>query len=141
MPKGLKGFQKGHKINGGIKFGDGQVAHHKKGKDSPIWKGGKKASKKRYYERNKAKCYIDVITRRARLKGLEGSFTIGEWETLKAQYGFTCPSCQETEPDIKLEADHIIPVVKGGSNYIDNIQPLCRKCNASKHIKVIKFEY
>ncbi len=71
---------------------------------------------------------------RVRLNG--GSFTIGEWELLKKQYGYRCPMCGKREPEIKLETDHIIPVCKGGSSYIENIQPLCKKCNSIKFTKI-----
>jgi len=65
--------------------------------------------------------------------------TYGEWEILKKQYDFTCPSCKKQEPEIKLTEDHIIPLSKGGSDSIENIQPLCGHCNAVKHTKIIKF--
>lgn len=74
--------------------------------------------------------------RRNRLKKVGGSFTLGEWQTLKAQYNYTCPHCDRIEPDIKLTIDHIIPVSKGGSNNIENIQPLCGSCNSKKGAKV-----
>ena len=78
--------------------------------------------------------------RRARKRSAEGSFTNGEWELLKKQYGFTCPCCKKSEPEIKLTRDHIVPLSKGGSNYIENIQPLCKSCNSYKHTQTIKYE-
>jgi len=77
--------------------------------------------------------------RRARKLGAEGSHTSGEWETLKAQYNWTCPFCRRSEPKIKLTEDHIIPLSRGGSDNIENIQPLCRSCNARKFTKIIKY--
>lgn len=76
---------------------------------------------------------------RARKNINGGSHTIGEWETLKAQYNYTCLSCGKREPHIKLTKDHIIPISKGGSNNIENIQPLCQPCNSSKYVKIFSF--
>lgn len=77
--------------------------------------------------------------RRSRLSAVGGSFTVGEWELLKKQYNYTCPCCKRIEPDIKLTIDHVVPVVKGGSNNIENIQPLCGSCNSRKLTKVIDY--
>lgn len=68
-----------------------------------------------------------------------GSHTFSEWENLKAQYNWTCPSCLKRETEIKLTEDHIIPLSRGGSDNIENIQPLCKSCNSRKHIRIIKF--
>lgn len=76
-----------------------------------------------------------------RLKEAGGSFTSGEWELLKKQYGLTCPCCKQPEPQIKLTQDHIIPLSKGGTNFIENIQPLCLRCNMKKFTKIIKYVY
>ena len=91
-------------------------------------------------ENNREKANLFKRLYSYRKAGAKGSHTLGEWEILKKQYGFTCPNCKKSEPDIKLTEDHIIPITKGGSNFIENIQPLCRACNSSKGIKVISFE-
>jgi len=79
--------------------------------------------------------------RRAKRKNAEGSHTQGEWELLKKQYGYVCPACGKSELEIKLTIDHIIPLDKGGSDFIENIQPLCKSCNCKKHTKSIKYEF
>lgn len=73
----------------------------------------------------------------ARRKNAEGSYTLNEWKRLKEKYNSTCPMCGEREPKIKLTRDHIIPLIKNGTNYISNIQPLCGSCNSAKHDKIL----
>jgi len=65
-----------------------------------------------------------------------GSFTPKEWLSLCEQYGNRCLWCGESKP---LAADHIVPVSKGGSSDIENIQPLCGSCNSRKGAQPIDF--
>lgn len=75
--------------------------------------------------------------RAQRSKNAEGSFTKDEWDNLKKVFNYTCFMCLKKEPEIKLTIDHKIPLSKGGSNYIDNIQPLCKPCNSRKFNKIL----
>ena len=47
--------------------------------------------------------------------------------------GGKCVKCGSQE---NLEFDHIIPLSKGGSNTVRNIQLLCQKCNREKSNKI-----
>ena len=100
----------------------------------------KKRSKKWAKENPEKRRNISVISRHKRkalIKENGGNFTIGEWELLKKQYGNICPMCGKKEPEIKLTVDHVIPINKGGINFIENIQPLCGNCNSIKGTKLI----
>ena len=49
---------------------------------------------------------------------------------------YRCQICGATAKDgAKLEIDHIHPVSKGGDNNADNLQVLCRDCNAGKGVQ------
>ena len=49
------------------------------------------------------------------------------------RYGYRCCECGASKNETSLEIDHILPVAKGGTNDIDNLQTLCRECNRMKH--------
>lgn len=63
-------------------------------------------------------------------------FTEAEWLQLLERYNHQCLSCGSME---RLSADHVVPLALGGSNSIDNIQPLCIPCNSKKGKKVIDY--
>lgn len=91
------------------------------------------------YRKNKALYIAANNRRRARLLQTVGSYSVEEWEALKTQYGNRCLSCGRLESDIDLTVDHVIPISKGGSNYISNLQPLCKSCNSKKKDKTIDY--
>jgi len=94
---------------------------------------------RRWKRLNRAQHAVQHQRRRARLRSAEGSYTVQEWTALKAYYDYRCLSCNLQEPDISLTVDHIVPLSKGGSNSIDNIQPLCGRCNSRKQAKAIDY--
>jgi len=81
--------------------------------------------------------YDKNIRRRAREKDSEGEFTRSEFRDLCASYGNRCLRCGIT--GVELTADHVIPITKGGSSWITNIQPLCRSCNSRKSNRHIDY--
>jgi 5-methylcytosine-specific restriction endonuclease McrA len=75
--------------------------------------------------------------RRAARHASPGSFTAEEFEALCDAHGNRCLACGNTEA--VLEADHVVPLTKGGSDDIGNIQPLCGTCNRKKFVSVIDY--
>jgi 5-methylcytosine-specific restriction endonuclease McrA len=100
----------------------------RKGEKSIFWKGGitQNAS---FYNRK----------RRNLERNATGSHTEQEWQMLKHKYGLMCLCCKKIEPDILLTRDHVIPLIKGGTDFIENIQPLCKPCNSRKYNKIIAY--
>ena len=134
---------KGRHVSPRTEFKKGQ----NKGDKNPNWKDGISKDKKHIKELNKKwteknRKYRNFLNLRRYIKkkNIEGSHTFNEWELLKKQYGFTCLCCRKKEPEIKLTEDHIIPISKNGSDFIENIQPLCKSCNSKKYNKIIYYE-
>ena len=110
--------------------------------NDPISHERKRQSHYRYYHSH---YYADPEFRRARLdrgkvhvyrrrqiKRIAGKYSVGEWRALCAKYDHRCLCCGEQKP---LTPDHIKPLSRGGTNTIDNIQPLCLDCNMHKATK------
>lgn len=113
------------------------------------WKDKEKIKKymREYAQKNK-----EVFNRRAREWGKNnraiknanqrarrstlGKVSAKEWEEICTSYGNRCVCCLSEK---SLEMDHVIPVSLGGTTSIDNVQPLCRTCNAIKSTKAIDF--
>ena len=47
--------------------------------------------------------------------------------------GYRCRECGASNDETVLEIDHIVPVARGGTNDIENLQTLCRECNRMKY--------
>lgn len=144
------------------------IYKHQSGEKASHWKGGKpkciSCGKERQYRKRKTglcrQCFYKYNTgknnssyrhgqsqdnnywsrkRRNRERNVIGSHTEIEWQRLKKKYSYMCLCCKKFEPEIKLTRDHIIPLSRGGTDYIENIQPLCKSCNSIKYTKIIKF--
>jgi hypothetical protein len=99
--------------------------------------------KERLRERARLRGRRDPVARKihkrnydARKRGAEGTFTRSQWQALCGWFGSICLGCGA---NAKLEVDHVVPLSRGGTNWIQNLQPLCRTCNASKRAKTIDY--
>lgn len=97
------------------------------------------AYQREYGKENRDKLTLFTNLRRARKLAAEGSHTDEEWQALKEFYDYKCLCCRKHEPEIRLTRDHVIPLTKGGTDSIDNVQPLCARCNSKKNNKHIDY--
>lgn len=74
-------------------------------------------------------CTTKLITREGRIQIPQGLRN-----AVFKRDGYRCVRCGASKDDsnVRLEIDHIVPVAKGGTNDIDNLQTLCHECNFNK---------
>lgn len=92
-----------------------------------------------YYKQHPEKSVAASNRRRALKYASNSTHSEEEWQELKAFYNFRCLCCGKQEPEIKLTRDHVIPLTQGGTDSIDNVQPLCARCNSKKNNKHIDY--
>jgi len=86
---------------------------------------------KRFYERHPdAKVYHQRLYGFRRRGYNAGRFDKKEWDNKLLELKGLCQMCKT---DKNITIDHIKPLSKGGTNHIDNLQPLCRSCNTKKY--------
>lgn len=96
------------------------------------------AEKKREWRQNNPELATQHDrNRRARKVQAEGSFTTKQFASLCNQHDNHCLCCGRKS--IKLTPDHVIPLSRGGTDYIENIQPLCKSCNSRKGTKTTDY--
>jgi len=73
-----------------------------------------------------------------------GSHTEREWLNLLAQWNWLCFYCGEpikrgsSDPDHEATKDHMVPISRGGVDFIGNIAPTCLRCNLLKGNKTVE---
>ena len=93
-------------------------------------------ARKRWRLNNPEAVLAHYHKRRARKRSAAGSFTPMEISALYQEQGGRCahPWCR-VDLETKFHRDHKVPLARGGSNFIENIQLLCALCNTKKGTK------
>lgn len=104
-------------------------------RQTPAYKAAVKAGKKRYEQTPYGKAKTTDRRRKRYLLEAQvpGFHTYEQWKALCIQFDYRCVKCGEKFPFEELTRDHIIPItLPGCTDYISNIQPMCRPCNSGK---------
>lgn len=103
-------------------------------RDDPEWQA-RQAAYKREWRARHAKEPLPPIGRKATMAANRAAKRFGErvparvFATLQAQ---PCVFCGASPSG---GVDHIIPLVQGGRNIVENLQPCCLPCNTRKAIR------
>ncbi len=89
---------------------------------------------RRYVKSHKERIAHLKARRYARERNADGQHSFEEWQEICRKSNWKCAKCRKRK---KLTKDHIKPLSFGGTDYISNIQPLCRSCNSRKWKKLI----
>ena len=85
-----------------------------------------------WVNRNPDKANANWNKRRANLDAAK--LYVVSKKQMKKLYDSPCFYCGSFQ---RIQADHVIPISRGGKHSIGNLVPACAKCNMSKHNKTI----
>jgi len=91
---------------------------------------------KRYQERNPEKCRAWRRAKHARKQQAPGAFSREDVERIFKEQSGRCLCGYDL--NLSYHIDHKTPFLRGGSNWPENIQLLCPKCNMNKHTKTME---
>ena len=87
--------------------------------------------------------YLTYMKHRRRIVRSRGPFTKYkrryEWLSMLEYFDYRCLRCQKSGTYDTLVVDHIRPISRGGTNTLNNIQPLCDPCNRWKGRRIISY--
>lgn len=92
-----------------------------------------RAAARQYYWKNWEKKRIEHHAAVAKCKRAIGRFTRREWLELLAEYRYRCAYCNCPINRKTASADHVTPLSRGGTSWIENIVPVCLSCNQRKN--------
>ena len=75
-------------------------------------------------------CYNTTVMLRTQRR-MDTDWYRTRWEILLRD-DFTCQYCGQFAPNVKLEVDHKIAIVDGGTDELDNLVTACWSCNRGK---------
>lgn len=93
-----------------------------------------KAGQKEWYEKNKQYRHSFTNNTRAKSLGVPGYVRFEDWKFVINLADSKCLACEEYTEYFVM--DHVVPMTSGGLNLIENVQPLCARCNLKKGSKV-----
>ncbi len=102
--------------------------------------------KRRYYEENREyykarfreyreanpEVFRRLRAKRRLLEGEPGGYTEADLEAMYRDQGGVCAYCEEPLSGA-WEADHMVPLARGGADHWSNIAVVCPLCNRKKH--------
>lgn len=78
-----------------------------------------------------------VHLRRARKLGADGTYGTEDVSRMLQDQNGLCNGCS-CEIWVKYTVDHMMPLSRGGSNWPNNLQLLCKRCNSSKNNRTME---
>jgi 5-methylcytosine-specific restriction endonuclease McrA len=101
------------------------------------WRASHPGWSKAWYAANPELGRLYASHRRAREMGAEGHYERSDLEVIWKRQKGKCGWCRSgltkaRGTSLSRTLDHITPLISGGSNWPENLQWLCRSCNAKK---------